>query len=154
MQVLLLNGCHDRETSCCGSHSGPMRASDVVQAITDALNRRRSRAPSLQGSSTLPQHNSRSTPAAAAARGPLRNPPSAYVTTLLVPRGGEIEVDHTALELLGVSHVIEVGSVVEADGRVGFDSEELVLAIGQLLVGTGLLSGVTLDSRRVSSSMD
>jgi hypothetical protein len=147
-QVLLLNGSHDRETSCCGSHGGSMRASDVVQAITDALNRRRSRAPSLQGQ-TLAQPSSR-TPA----RGPLRNPPSAYVTTLLVPRGGEIEVDQTALELLGVSHVVEVASVVDADGRVGFDSEELVLAIGQLLVGTGLLAGVTLDSRRVSSSMD
>jgi hypothetical protein len=71
-----------------------------------------------------------------------------------VPHGGEIEVDQTALELLGVSHVVEVASVVDADGRVGFDSEELVLAIGQLLVGTGLLAGVTLDSRRVSSSMD
>jgi hypothetical protein len=34
------------------------------------------------------------------------------------------------------------------------DQLELVLAIGQLLVGTGLLPGVTLDSRRVSSSMD
>lgn len=41
LQLLLLNGSHDRETACCGSHSGPMRASDVVQAITDALNRRR-----------------------------------------------------------------------------------------------------------------
>jgi hypothetical protein len=129
-----------------------MRASDVVQAITDALNRRRSRAPFLQGQAMLSQPTSRS--AAAATRGPLRNPPSAYVTTLLVPRGGEIEVDHTALELLGVSHVVEVGSVVDTDGRVGFDAEELVLAIGQLLVGTGLLPGVTLDSRRVSSSMD
>uniref|UniRef100_A0A383VTG3 Uncharacterized protein n=1 Tax=Tetradesmus obliquus TaxID=3088 RepID=A0A383VTG3_TETOB len=156
-KVLLLNGCHDRETSCCGSHGGPMRASDVVTAITDALNRRRSRAHSLQGSSGLAASfaaanpGSRTTPAAV--RGPLRNPPSAYVTTLLVPRGGEIEVDHTALELLGVSHVVEVGSVLDAEGRVGFESEELVLAIGQLLVGTGVLVG-TLDSRRVSSSMD
>ncbi|KAF6254393.1 UPF0052-domain-containing protein [Scenedesmus sp. NREL 46B-D3] len=108
-KVLLLNGSHDRETSCCGSHGGSMRASDVVQAITDALNRRRT------------------------GRSPLRNPPSAYVTTLLVPCGGEIEVDETALELLGVSHVVEVASVVDADGRVAFDSEELVLAIGQLL---------------------
>lgn len=134
-----------------------MRASDVVTAITDALNRRRSRAHSLQGSSGLAASSaaakpgSRTTPAAV--RGPLRNPPSAYVTTLLVPRGGEIEVDHTALELLGVSHVVEVGSVLDAEGRVGFESEELVLAIGQLLVGTGVLVG-TLDSRRVSSSMD
>jgi hypothetical protein len=42
-QVLLLNGSHDRETSTSGFHSGAMRASDVVTAVTDALNRRRSR---------------------------------------------------------------------------------------------------------------
>jgi hypothetical protein len=43
LQLLLLNGCHDRETSTCGCHTGAMRASDVVTAVTDALNRRRSR---------------------------------------------------------------------------------------------------------------
>jgi len=43
LQVLLLNGSHDRETSTCGSHCDAMRASDVVMAVTDALNRRRSR---------------------------------------------------------------------------------------------------------------
>lgn len=131
LQVLLLNGSHDRETACCGNHSGPMKASDVVQAITDALNRRRSR----QGT-------------------PLRNAPSAYVTCLLVPKGGAIEIDLSALQLLGVCDVVEVGSVVDSDGRVLFDSEELVLAIGQLLVGQGLLPGNPLDSKRVSSSLD
>lgn len=43
VQVLLLNGSHDRETSTCGCHTGAMRASDVVTGVTDALNRRRSR---------------------------------------------------------------------------------------------------------------
>lgn len=115
-QLLLLNGSHDRETANCGSHGGPMRASDVVQAITDALNRRRSR----QGV-------------------PLRHPPSAYVTCLLVPAGGAIEIDSVALELLGVSHVVEVASSQDNEGRTLFDSEELVLAIGQLLHTQGVL---------------
>eukprot|EP00878_Enallax_costatus_P010254 GHUV01010704.1.p1 GENE.GHUV01010704.1~~GHUV01010704.1.p1 ORF type:complete len:450 (+),score=97.56 GHUV01010704.1:449-1798(+) len=116
-KLLLLNGSHDRETSCCGSHSGPMRASDVVQAITDALNRRRSR----QGI-------------------PLRNPPASYVTSLIVPRNGSIEVDHATLELLGVNHVVDVGSSSDSEGRILFDPEELVLAIGQMLHWHGQLA--------------
>jgi hypothetical protein len=43
LQLLLLNGSHDRETASCGAHEGPMRASDVLTAVTDALNRRRNR---------------------------------------------------------------------------------------------------------------
>eukprot|EP00879_Flechtneria_rotunda_P022704 GHRR01023978.1.p1 GENE.GHRR01023978.1~~GHRR01023978.1.p1 ORF type:complete len:373 (+),score=108.01 GHRR01023978.1:159-1277(+) len=115
-KLLLLNGSHDRETATCGCHDGPMHASDVVQAITDALNRRNCR----QGTS-------------------LKHPPSAYVTTLVVPYDGAIEVDEAALELLGVSQVVEVASVADADGRVLFDAEELVQTIGHALYGTGLL---------------
>lgn len=67
---MLLNGGHDRETASCGAHDGPMTAADMVQAVCDALNRRRNR------------------------RGQrLRYPPSAYVTGLLVPKGGQIRVD-------------------------------------------------------------
>jgi hypothetical protein len=32
-QVVLLNGSHDRETSCSGAHDGPMTAADMVQAV-------------------------------------------------------------------------------------------------------------------------
>lgn len=52
---------------------------------------------------------------------------------MIVPRGGSIEVDHVALELLGVQHVAEVGSVRDGEGRVLFDADELVLAIGQMI---------------------
>lgn len=115
-QVLLLNGSHDRETATCGGHGGPMRASDVVAAVTDALNRRRSR----QGQ-------------------PLRHPPAAYVSAILVPAGGQVEIDTDALALLGVPCVVEVPSVTDAEGRALFDADELVLAIGQLLHTQGLL---------------
>jgi hypothetical protein len=94
-----------------------MRASDVVQAVADALNRRRCR----QGV-------------------PLRHPPGAYVTALLVPAGGAIEVDADALSLLGVPTVVEVPAVQDAQGNTLFDAEELVFAIGQLLHGHGVLS--------------
>lgn len=30
----MLNGSHDRETSCCGAHDGPMTAADMVQAVS------------------------------------------------------------------------------------------------------------------------
>jgi hypothetical protein len=114
---MLLNGTHDRETSSAGAHDGRMRASDVVSAVTDALNRRRAR------------------------RGqPLRNPASAYVNVLMVPKGSAVEVDRDALELLGVREVVEVQSAVDAEGRCIYDSEALVLAIGQLLVDRGVLA--------------
>lgn len=38
----------------------------------------------------------------------MRNPPAAYVTAMLVPRGGTIRVDWAALALLGVRHILEV----------------------------------------------
>lgn len=66
---------------------------------------------------------------------PLRHAPSSYVTSLIVPRGGAIEVDEAALELLGVTHVVEVGSAPDSEGRIVFDPEELVLAIGQVIHG-------------------
>lgn len=71
---------------------------------------------------------------------PLRHSPASYVTSLIVPRGGSIEVDHVALELLGVQHVVEVGSVRDGEGRVLFDADELVLAIGQMMHGQPLSS--------------
>jgi hypothetical protein len=113
---MLLNGTHDRETSSAGAHDGRMRASDVVSAIADALNRRRAR------------------------RGqPLRHPASTYINVLMVPKGSDVEIDRDALELLGVRDVVEVASAVDAEGRCVYESEALVLAIGQLLVERGVL---------------
>mgnify|MGYP001806782083 CR=1 FL=1 len=40
-----------------------------------------------------------------------------------------------ALALLGITQVVEVASSVDGDGHVVYDAEELVLAIGQLLLG-------------------
>ncbi len=34
-QVLVLNGSHDRETSRCVAHEGPMTAVDMVQAVSE-----------------------------------------------------------------------------------------------------------------------
>ncbi len=115
-QIMLLNGSHDRETSSTGSHEGRMRASDVVGAVTDALNRRRAR------------------------RGqPLRHPAGTYVNVIMVPRGSSVEVDRDALELVGVRDVVEVDSSCDAEGRCVYDPEALVLAIGQLLVDRGVV---------------
>lgn len=81
-KVMLLNGSHDRETASSGAHDGPMTAADMVQAVCDALNRRRAR------------HSSR-----------LRHPVSAYVTTLVVARGSPIEVNLQQLQWMGVRQV-------------------------------------------------
>lgn len=117
LQIMLLNGSHDRETGMSGAHEGPMKASDMVQAVTDALNRRRAR----QGQ-------------------PIKHLPAAYVTTLIVPNGGEIEVDTEALGLLGVHHVVEVESHKDKDGRCLYDAEALVLALGTVLYERGVLT--------------
>lgn len=116
LKIMLLNGSHDRETSSTGAHGGKMRASDVAGAVTDALNRRRGR------------------------RGqPLRHPAGAYVNVVVVPRGSSVEVDREALDLIGVREVVEVDSVLDAEGRCVYDPGALVLAIGQLLVDHGVV---------------
>ncbi|KAG2448935.1 hypothetical protein HYH02_005693 [Chlamydomonas schloesseri] len=110
-KVMMLNGSHDRETACCGAHDGPMTAADMVQAVCDALNRRRTRRPC----------------------GRLRHPPGAYVTGLLVPRGGAIRVDPQALALLGVRHILEVDSYTDDCGRANFDPAALVAKVDEIL---------------------
>ena len=81
-KILLLNGSHDRETSASVEHGGLMTATDVVKAVTSALNR------DYAGFQTQ-----------------LQNPTSTYVTAVLVPRGGAIGVDRNALAALGIRWV-------------------------------------------------
>lgn len=88
-----------------------MRASDIVLAITDALNRKHSKKP-----------------------GRLEHPPSAYVTAVVVPRGGQVEVDADVLGSLGISVLKEVAaSVDEVDGSAAYDPEELVATIATVV---------------------
>jgi hypothetical protein len=97
-----------------------MNASDMVVAVVDALNRRRSR------------------------QGPrLMHSVSTYINLLVVPAGGAIIVDQEALTYLGLppSCVVEVASEVDKGGRVVFKGEELVRAIGNVLFARGLLTG-------------
>eukprot|EP00892_Ulva_mutabilis_P009367 jgi/Ulvmu1/6802/UM031_0003.1 len=103
-KVLLLNGCHDRETSRCLRHDGPMDAVDYVLAITSALNRE-------GGRGTV-----------------LHHPPAAYVDTLLVPEGCTVRVDDAALGALGVSAVERVQSHKDSSGCSLFDRERLIAA--------------------------
>ncbi|GLI61049.1 hypothetical protein VaNZ11_003309 [Volvox africanus] len=110
-KVMMLNGSYDRETACCGAHDGPMTAADMVQAVCDALNRRRTRRPG----------------------GRLRHPPGAFVTGLLVPRGGAIRVDSAALSLLGVRHILEVDSYMDDQGRANFEPGALVARVDEIL---------------------
>lgn len=105
LQVLLLNGSHDRETGCSLSHDGPMKASDMVKALASALK-----------------------------RGQVEdNEVSTYVTTLLVPRvGGQVEVDEEELRRLGVTDVRPVPSEAH-EGRCMYKAEALVEALGDVL---------------------
>ncbi|KAF7120875.1 hypothetical protein RHSIM_Rhsim13G0191300 [Rhododendron simsii] len=102
-KVLLLNGTDDRET--CG-----FSASCFVTAITDALNR-------TYGG----PHNC------------LKNQPSQYINTLLVPKDGRIPVDVDRLAAQGIFHVITVDSIHDPKVGVIFHPESLIQALGDLL---------------------
>jgi 2-phospho-L-lactate transferase/gluconeogenesis factor (CofD/UPF0052 family) len=110
--------------------SGPMTASDVVRAVVDALNR--SRPPRRRRTSTAQFAAAAGGGSAAAANAPgppaLNNPPSAYVTALIVPRGGEIEVDRDELAKLGVTTVVEVDATVEEEEEEDDDGGEAGVA--------------------------
>jgi hypothetical protein len=112
-KILILNGGTDRETSSCQAHSGPMTASDVVLAITDALNRR----------------------GASSKSGRLGNDASQYVSAVIVPQGGSIVVDESALIELGVTTVVRVAAVETADGAALYDPDALVSAISNIVLG-------------------
>lgn len=112
-KLLILNGGLDRESSSCQAHPGPMAASDVVIAIVDALNRR--------GASSR-------------AGVQLDKDPSEYVTAVIVPRGGQLEVDEAVLKEMGLD-VIPVASVesTDGDGDVLYDPDALVQAIADVV---------------------
>ena len=110
-KILCLNASHDRETA--SSVRGlPMTASDVVHAVSDALNRRRDR---------MAGHR-------------LKYRPSTYIDALLVPRGGTINVDMWTLDQLCINHVTEVDSVLDENGAHLFDPSALVDAIERMII--------------------
>ena len=109
-KILVMNGAMDRELSASLSHPGPMRASDVVLAITDALNRR----------------------GASSRVGELRHLPSRYVNELIVPSEGPIEVDVDALRELGIHKIVEAESTV-VDGGVHFEPDSLIDSIASFV---------------------
>lgn len=139
-KILILNGTHDRETGCCARTGGAMAASgtwlpdvvpiavcqvlypmmwlrelswkpDVVEAVCGMLNRSHTRSA-------------------------LQHPPGAYVHTVLVPSGGDIEVDAARLAELGVHDVIEVPSF-RRDGQCLYDPDMLVSCIADVLAAAG-----------------
>lgn len=113
-KILILNGRHDRETSKCQSHEGPMTAVDVASAIVDALNRKTSNSQELD------------------------HPPSRYITTVLVPEGGQIPVDEKELQQkLGINTVLEVPSVRNDHGHVLFSPDALVDALDLVISDLG-----------------
>ncbi|KAK9088945.1 hypothetical protein Scep_028027 [Stephania cephalantha] len=103
-KVLLLNGSYDRETI-------GLSATGFVTAITDALNR-------TYGD---PERC-------------LKNAPSHYINALLVPRGGQIPVDCSYLEALGISHVITVDSIDDPKVGIIFDPKSLSQALADLIL--------------------
>ena len=76
-KIAILNGSHDRETSACLAHEGPMDAADIVLALQHSLNRRHT-----DSELNWDKH--------------------AFVTAMLVPHDGEIHVDKARLRSFGV----------------------------------------------------
>jgi len=117
-KILILNGALDRETSQCLRHPGAMKARDIVEAVTDALNRRFASRKGWQAN----------------------NVPRDYITAILVPKGGvgEIEVDREELAAVGVVDIVEVEVLEEEEsgeretkgaGGVRYDPDALVASI-------------------------
>nr|XP_023908002.1 uncharacterized protein YNL011C [Quercus suber] len=102
-KVLLLNSTHDRETS-------GFSASCFVTAITDALNR------------TYGDPNNC-----------LKNNPSQYINTLLVPKDGEIPVDVQCLAAQGIFDVINVDSIHDPKVGVIFDPKSLIQSLADVV---------------------
>ncbi|KAL9250115.1 hypothetical protein AKJ16_DCAP03223 [Drosera capensis] len=102
-KVLLMNGTYDRETS-------GFLASSFVTAITDALNR-------TYGD---PENS-------------IKNNPSQYINTILVPRDAIIPVDLDALRTQGISNVVVVDSIDDSKVGVMFEPKSLIQTLGSLL---------------------
>ncbi|CAK9192459.1 unnamed protein product [Sphagnum troendelagicum] len=99
-KILILNTTHDRETA-------GMTASAFVVSICDALNRKYCNDPCLS----------------------LQHKPSAYISVMLVPAGGEIPVDMETLTGMGINHVVTVGTVEEERlGRI-YKPKALIAAL-------------------------
>ena len=99
-KVLILNGDQDRET-------GDMTASGYVTAVCDALNR--AEEPDMQRR--------------------LQKPVSAYVTTVIAPKGGGMPLDTDALRSMGVSRIIEVDAKKKPTGGAEYDVPKLIQAL-------------------------
>ncbi|CAN1283778.1 Uncharacterized protein YNL011C [Linum perenne] len=103
LQVLLLNGTHDRETA-------GFSCSCFVTAVTDALNRRYG-----------DPHNC------------LENPASQYVNTILVPSGAAIPIDIQALNSQGIFNVIFVDSIHDPKVGIIFAPASLINTLADLI---------------------
>jgi cathepsin L len=104
-KVLMLNGSRDRETT-------GMDVLDVLRAVTSSLNRQHARGDSR------------------GAR-PLRHPAAAYVTAVLAPEGGELDLEtaRAALAEAGIHTVLLVPSELDELGRVVFQPKAVVQAL-------------------------
>ncbi|TXG47556.1 hypothetical protein EZV62_026850 [Acer yangbiense] len=112
-KVLLLNGSQDRETI-------GFSASSFVTAITDALNQ-------TYGDPRIS----------------LKNSPSQYINTLLVPKEGEIPLDIQCLASQGIFDVVTVDSIHDPKVGIIFDPQSLRQAIADL-VGRYMSTNVTV----------
>eukprot|EP00850_Spirogloea_muscicola_P020439 SM000216S06565 [mRNA] locus=s216:105068:108972:+ [translate_table: standard] len=99
LQILFLNGSHDRETA-------GMTASDFVAAISEELNRR-------YGEDTERY----------------RHPPSAFVNVLVAPKGGDVPVDIPKLEDMRVTRVVLVKSTTDEKGNAYYNAKALIEAL-------------------------
>ena len=90
-----------------------MTAADIALALTDALNRR----------------------GASSRSGRLQQPPSRYITAVVVPGGGPIEVDEQGLRAMGIKHVVEAAAEQTAEGVAAYDPDALVAAIASIVAG-------------------
>ncbi|CAL5412341.1 unnamed protein product [Camellia sinensis] len=122
-KVLLLNGTHDRETS-------GFSAACFVTAIADALNR-------TYGD----PHNC------------LKNHPSQYINTLLVPKDGQIPIVAESLAAQGIFRVITVDSVRDPKVGVVFEPKSLIQALGDLLSGYTSTNAIWLSRTLPEVSM-
>lgn len=107
---VILNGNHDRETYLSPSfaETRSMKASDVIKAIANALNRRE------------------------CTKNALDHPIGAYVTFLIAPIHGRIEIDRDELKRVGMEEIVQVDSVMDHKGDVRYKPDALVQALQRM----------------------